>query len=107
MSDLIAPQGAIRSAIVGNRSPLDLNLLKEKSVHFAWEFMFTRSRFQTADMGQQGEILDRLAETLAAGNLRPTLHRTLTPINAANLEKAYAELASGRMIGKLALAGWG
>ncbi len=106
MAELIAPQGSI-VAIVGNRAPLDLNLLKEKSVTFAWEFMFTRSRFQTTDMGRQGEILDRLAELLEAGALRPTLRRTLTPINAANLEQAYAELAGGHMIGKLALAGWG
>ncbi|KEF40853.1 MAG: NADPH:quinone reductase [Cyanobium sp. CACIAM 14] len=106
MAELIAPQGSI-VAIVGNRTPLDLNLLKEKSVTFAWEFMFTRSRFQTADMGRQGEILDELARLLESGALRPTLRRTFTPINAANLEKAYAELASGRMVGKLALAGWG
>ncbi len=106
MAELIAPQGSI-VAIVGNRAPLDLNLLKAKSVSFSWEFMFTRSQFQTADMGRQGEILDRLAEQLATGVLRPTLRRTLTPINAANLEQAYAELAEGRMVGKLALAGWG
>jgi zinc-binding alcohol dehydrogenase family protein len=105
MAELIAPQGAI-VAIVGNRAPLDLNLLKAKSVHFAWEFMFTRSQFRTADMGRQGEILDRLAALLETGELRPTLRRTLAPISAAHLEEAYAELASGRMIGKLALSGW-
>ncbi|MDM7953932.1 MAG: zinc-binding alcohol dehydrogenase family protein [Cyanobium sp. CZS 25K] len=105
MAELIRPQGAI-VAIVGNRRPLDLNLLKAKSVHLAWEFMFTRSQFQTADMGRQGEILDRLADRFDRGELRSTLCRTLGPINAANLERAYGELASGRMIGKLALSAW-
>lgn len=106
MAGLIAPLGSI-VAIVGNRRPLDLNRLKAKSVTFAWEFMFTRSQFQTADMGRQGEILDHLAELLEAGELRPTLGRTLSPINAANLEIAHAQLATGSTIGKIALVGWG
>ncbi|MCP9859623.1 MULTISPECIES: zinc-binding alcohol dehydrogenase family protein [unclassified Cyanobium] len=106
MAALIAPLGSI-VAIVGNRRPLDLNLLKAKSVTFAWEFMFSRSQFQTADMGRQGEILDRLAQLLEAGELRPTLGRTLSPINAANLAIAHAQLASGSTIGKITLAGWG
>ncbi|MCP9901266.1 zinc-binding alcohol dehydrogenase family protein [Cyanobium sp. Cruz CV13-4-11] len=105
MAELIAPLGSI-VAIVGNRRPLDLNRLKAKSVRFAWEFMFSRSQFQTADMGRQGEILDRLAELLEAGELRPTLGRTLSPINAANLEVAHTQLASGSTIGKIALVGW-
>ncbi len=106
MAELIAPLGSI-VAIVGNRHPLDLNRLKAKSVTFAWEFMFSRSQFQTADMGRQGEILDRLATLFEAGELRPTLGRTLSPINAANLEIAHAQLASGSTIGKIALVGWG
>jgi zinc-binding alcohol dehydrogenase family protein len=106
MAELIAPLGSI-VAIVGNRRPLDLNLLKAKSVTFAWEFMFSRSQFQTADMGRQGEILDHLAELFEAGAMRPTLDRSLSPINAANLEIAHAQLASGRTIGKIALVGWG
>jgi len=105
MAELIAPLGSI-VAIVGNRHPLDLNRLKAKSVTFAWEFMFTRSQFQTADMGRQGEILDRIAELFEAGALRPTLRQTLSPINAANLEVAHAQLASGSTIGKIALVGW-
>ncbi|WP_094586768.1 zinc-binding alcohol dehydrogenase family protein [Synechococcus sp. BO 8801] len=105
MAELIAPLGSI-VAIVGNRQPLDLNRLKAKSVTFAWEFMFSRSQFQTADMGRQGEILDRIAELFEAGELHPTLGRTLSPINAANLEIAHAQLASGRTIGKIALVGW-
>ncbi|MCP9829088.1 zinc-binding alcohol dehydrogenase family protein [Synechococcus sp. L2F] len=106
MAELIAPLGSI-VAIVGNRHPLDLNRLKAKSVTFAWEFMFSRSQFQTADMGRQGEILDRLAALFEAGELRPTLGRTLSPINAANLELAHAQLTSGSTIGKIALEGWG
>ncbi len=106
MAALIRPLGSI-VAIVGNRRPLDLNILKAKSVRFAWEFMFSRSQFQTADMGEQGRILDRLADHFDRGELRSTLRRTLSPINAANLEIAHAQLATGTTVGKLALAGWG
>jgi zinc-binding alcohol dehydrogenase family protein len=106
MAALIRPLGSI-VAIVGNRQPLDLNLLKAKSVTFAWEFMFSRSQFQTPDMGRQGEILDHLGQLFEAGELRPTLGRSLSPINAANLELAHAQLASGSTIGKIALVGWG
>ncbi len=105
MAELIRPMGSI-VAIVGNRQPLDLNRLKEKSVRFAWEFMFTRSLFQTPDMVEQGVILDRLADLFDRGELRPTLRQTLRPINAANLEQAHDQLVSGRTIGKIALAGW-
>lgn len=38
--------------------------------------------------------------------LRTTLTETLTPINGSNLHDAHARLESGRMIGKLAVAGW-
>jgi arylsulfatase/uncharacterized sulfatase len=71
MAELIRPQGAI-VAIVGNRAPLDLNLLKAKSVSFHWEFMFTRPQFRTPDRGRQGEILERLAELVAAGEVQGT-----------------------------------
>ena len=98
MADLIRPQGAI-VAIVGNRDPLDLNLLKAKSVSFHWEYMFTRAQFRTADMARQAELVD-------AGALRSTATRRLEPIDAANLRQAHGLLEEGRMIGKLVLQGW-
>jgi NADPH2:quinone reductase len=105
MSELIRPQGKIVS-IVGNRDPLDLNLLKNKSATFAWEFMFTRSMYQTPDMADQGHLLDEVAALIDGGQLRTTLGQTLSPINAANLRQAHAQVESGRTIGKLVLAGW-
>ena len=106
MAELIRPQGAI-VAIVGNRAPLDLNLLKAKSASFHWEFMFTRSQFGTADLTAQGRILDRIATLVEAEALRSTLTRRLSPINAANLALAHDQLRSGRTLGKIALEGWG
>ncbi|MGB3136253.1 MAG: zinc-binding alcohol dehydrogenase family protein [Nodosilinea sp.] len=106
MAELICPQGRI-VGIVGNKDPLDLDLLKNKSATFAWEFMFTRSMYQTADMAEQGHLLDEVAALVDAGSLRTTLGQTLLPINAANLRQAHAQIESGRTIGKLVLVGWG
>jgi zinc-binding alcohol dehydrogenase family protein len=105
MAELIRPLGAI-VAIVGNRQPLDLNLLRSKSVRFAWEYMFSRSLYGTPDLERQGAILNRVADLVEAGALRSTLQRTLSPINSSRLRQAHAELESGRMIGKLVVAGW-
>lgn len=105
MAELIRPQGAI-VAIVGNRAPLDLNLLKAKSVSFHWEFMFTRPQFRTADRGRQGEILERLAQLLDAGELQGTASTRLAPIDAATLARAHALLEGGRTLGKIVLTGW-
>ena len=106
MSELIRPQGSI-VGIAGNRDPLDLNVLKNKSATFVWEFMFTRSMYQTADMADQGNLLDEVAALIDAHKLRTTLGQTLSPINAANLRQAHAQVESGRTIGKLVLVGWG
>ncbi|MBD1918999.1 MULTISPECIES: zinc-binding alcohol dehydrogenase family protein [Cyanophyceae] len=105
MAELIRPQGKI-VGIVGNTDPLDLNLLKNKSATFAWEFMFTRSMYQTADMADQGHLLNEVAALIDAKTVRTTLGQTLSPINATNLRQAHAQIESGRTIGKLVLEGW-
>ena len=89
-----------------NTKPLDLNLLKSKSVTFVWEFMFTRSMYQTLDMANQGQLLNEVAALIDSGKLRTTLNETLSPINAENLRAAHAKVESGRTIGKLILSGW-
>ena len=105
MADLVAPQGAV-VAIVGNRDPLPMDVVRSKSATVCWELMFTRPRFQTPDMSEQHKLLNQVAEWLDSGKLRSTLRETLTPINAANLRKAHEKLESGKMIGKLVVRGW-
>jgi zinc-binding alcohol dehydrogenase family protein len=105
MAEIIRPQGRIVS-IVENAKPLDLNLLKSKSVTFVWEFMFTRSMYQTPDIGVQGQLLSEVAALIEAGKLRTTLTETLSPINAENLRAAHAKAESGRAVGKLVLSNW-
>jgi alcohol dehydrogenase len=105
MGELIAPQGVMVS-IVGNQKPLPMDAVRSKSATVCWELMFTRPRFQTADMIEQHRLLNQVADWLDEGKLRGTLRETLRPINAANLRKAHERLESGTMIGKLVLEGW-
>lgn len=105
MAEAIAPQGKICS-IVETDEPLNLTLLKNKSATFAWELMFTRSTYQTADMIEQHRLLDEVARLVDAGAIRTTSSETLAPINADNLRKAHAMLETGRTVGKVVLEGF-
>jgi len=104
LARLIAPQG--RLAVIEDTGGLDVSLLKEKSISLHWEYMFTRSMFGTADMAEQGALLDEVARLVDAGTLRTTLGETLGPINAANLRRAHALIESGRARGKVVLDGF-
>jgi len=101
-AQLVAAQGTI-ATIVENESALDVSLLKAKSAGFVWDFMFTRSMFQTADMAEQGKLLDAVAQLIDQGEIKTTLNKVLSPINAANLRSAHAQLEGGRVIGKIVL----
>ncbi len=106
LGELLAPQGRV-GLIVEPAGALRIgDPYKAKCIGIHWEFMFTRPRFGTPDMGEQGRILARVAELVDAGHLRTTLRETLSPINAANLREAHRRLESGRGIGKLVLSGW-
>ncbi len=103
MADAIKPQGRICS-VVGNQEPLDLNILKSKSVTFAWEFMFTKSKYGTEDMQSQGELLNRVSELCDRGIIKTTLKANFGSLNTHNLAQAHAQLESGTTIGKIVLS---
>jgi NADPH2:quinone reductase len=97
--DIIKPQGHIVS-ITGSSTPLHLNLLKNKSVTFSLEFMFTRSMYHTEDIGRQHEILNHMAQLLDEGVLKTTLTTTLYGFTVENLKAAHEMQESGKTIGK-------
>lgn len=105
MGQLITPQGRICS-IVETTEPVDLGILKSKSAAFVWEFMFTRSMYQTADMIEQHRLLTSIAKLIDEGQLVTTLNEVIRPIDATNLRKAHAMVEQGRSIGKVVLADW-
>ena len=102
MVELIKPQGHIAS-ITGSATPIALNKLKTKSASFSWEFMYTRSTFQTEDMIEQHHILNKVADLIDEGVLVHTLTQTLNGLSAETLKQAHEQLESGTTIGKLAI----
>jgi zinc-binding alcohol dehydrogenase family protein len=104
MAESIKPQGMICS-IVETERPLDMNLLKNKSVTFAWELMFTRPMYETEDMQAQHDLLNEVATLVDRQIVRTTMTEHLGNLTPENLAKAHAHLESGRAIGKLVLTG--
>jgi NADPH2:quinone reductase len=103
VTEIIKPQGHIVT-IAGTSAPLNLALLKNKSVTFSWELMYTRSMYQTEDMEKQHEILNEISKLIDAGKLKTTLTTTLQGFTVNNLKKAHELQESGKSIGKTVIA---
>ena len=102
MVELIAPQGKICS-IVDTTTPVDMNKLKPKSVTFIWEFMFTRSMFNTNDIEKQAEILNEIRVLVDEGKIKTTLTKTYEGFTVENIKEAHRLSESGKAIGKIAI----
>ena len=102
--EALAPQGKL--ALIDDPKALDITKLKRKSLSLHWEFMYTRSLFETADMIEQHHLLNRVADLIDAGTLRTTVGEHFGTINAANLRRAHALLESGKSKGKIVLEGF-
>ncbi|MDH0893443.1 MULTISPECIES: zinc-binding alcohol dehydrogenase family protein [unclassified Pseudomonas] len=102
--EALAPQG--RLALIDDPAQLDVVKLKRKSLSLHWEFMYTRSLFQTADMIEQHRLLNRVSQLIDDGVLKTTLGEHFGTINAANLRRAHALLESGKARGKIVLEGF-
>jgi len=105
LAPVIKPLGKI-CTIVSAQKPLDLTPLMGKSTTIAWEFMFTRSSFQTPDMIEQHNLLNETAARIEAGALKTTLSANLGKINAANLKYAHRLIEAGHTLGKIVLEGF-
>ncbi|MEL0551728.1 MULTISPECIES: zinc-binding alcohol dehydrogenase family protein [Enterobacteriaceae] len=100
----LAPQGKL--ALIDDPETLDARPLKAKSISLHWEFMFTRSMFTTPDMIAQHQLLTRVASLIDDQTIKTTLGEHYGPINASNLQKAHAQLETGRAVGKIVLEGF-
>ena len=103
VSDLIAPQGHI-CTIVENAQPLDQSQLKSKSAALHWEFMYTRSMYQTDDMARQGEILNEVAKLVDNGVVESSLSETLHGLSVESITEAHRKVLEGHMRGKVVVA---
>jgi len=102
--DILAPMGKL--ALIDDPASLDISKLKVKSLSLHWEFMFTRSMFQTKDMDKQRQLLTEVAQLVDQGSLKTTLGLNLGAINAKNLRSAHETLESGKAVGKIVLEGF-
>ncbi|OWJ96905.1 NADPH:quinone reductase [Pseudomonas sp. A46] len=102
--EALAPQG--RLGLIDDPASLDVTRLKRKSLSLHWEFMYTRSMFQTPDILEQHRLLARVAQLIDASVLKTTVGEHFGTINAANLRRAHALLESGKAKGKIVLEGF-
>ncbi len=104
LSACLAPQG--RFGLIDDPPPLDLRLMKMKSISVHWEAMFTRPMFATHDMIRQHEILNAVADLVDAGRIQPVATRDFGTLGVASLQAAHAALAEGHTVGKIVLSGF-
>lgn len=100
----LQPQGKL--ALIDDPKMLDALPLKVKSISLHWEFMFTRSMFETADIAEQHRLLTRVAALIDDGIIKTTLGEHFGAINAQNLRKAHQLLETQRAVGKIVLEGF-
>jgi NADPH2:quinone reductase len=102
-ADLIAPLGSI-GLIVETQNPIDIgNPLRLKSPRIVWEYMPSRSRFQTSDMSRQGKILQEIANRCDAGTFPKLNLAPAEVLTDKTLKAAHHQLQSASTIGKLCL----
>ncbi|WP_366185834.1 zinc-binding alcohol dehydrogenase family protein [Flavobacterium ovatum] len=101
---VIKPQG--KFGFIDDPKSFNIIPFKAKSVSTHWEFMFTRSMFQTEDMIGQHNILNEVATLIDNGTIKTTLGENFGTINAENLRKAHAFLETGKAKGKIVLEGF-
>lgn len=103
IAEVLAPQG--KFGLVDDPDPkaIDITLIKQKAISLHWEFMFTRSLFETQDMIEQHRLLNRVADLVEAGRIRTTAHHNAGTMTSANLREAHRLQESGTAIGKTTL----
>ncbi|MET0700657.1 MAG: zinc-binding alcohol dehydrogenase family protein [Mycobacterium sp.] len=79
---------------------LDLLPLKEKSIAWHWELMFTRPLFGY-DLIAQQRLLTRVAALVDDNVLQSTVTKSIPSFDAAGIRQAHRDVESGRMIGKV------
>jgi NADPH2:quinone reductase len=103
--ELIRPQGAIVS-IDATNLPMPMDAMKTKSASLHWEFMYTRSMFETPDMIEQHNLLTYVSGEIDAGRIRTTLNEVMSPINAETMRTAHTLIETGTVKGKVVVEGF-
>ena len=113
-AELLRPFGHV--VAIDDPESVDLAVLKPKSIAWHWQFMFSRTMFETPDMAVQGSlqttsnatdmavqgtIRGELAGLVDAGAIRSTATETVEDFSAAGIRRAYERVLGGHMVGKV------
>jgi zinc-binding alcohol dehydrogenase family protein len=102
MEEIIVPQGKI-AWIADASKPFDVTMLRKKSLTLFLHSMFTKSMYQTSDMIQQHNLLNKVSKWIDTKKLKTTMNYCFEPINAENLKVAHKMIESRKVIGKIVL----
>ena len=102
--DALRPEGQL--ALIDDPKVLDIAPFKSKSLSVHWEFMFTRSLFNTSTQSRQHDLLNRVATLVDNGTIRSTMTQRVNGIRADNLKAMHAQIESGGARGKIVLEGF-
>jgi NADPH:quinone reductase len=101
-STIVRPFGCV---VAIDDGPRDVAPLKDKSIGWLWELMFTDPLHLPGSQHQQW-ILDEVAAMVDSGAIRPTATENHGAISADSLRSAHALVETGRAVGKVVLEGW-
>ncbi|MGO3048423.1 alcohol dehydrogenase [Staphylococcus casei] len=102
MIELVKPRGII-ATIVAFKYKQDLNLLKQKSITFTHEYMYSRPLYNTEDMHKHRQYLTDMTEKIEAGIYQTTLNEVIEGLTADHLFEAHQKIEKQSMIGKLVI----
>lgn len=97
-ASIVKPFGRVTAIDDGG---FDLTPLKPKCISWHWEFMFTRSLYQTPDIATQGRMLSDLAALVDASHIRTTATHYIDDFSAAGLREAHRLMETQSMCGKV------
>lgn len=101
---LLKPQG--KFGLIDDPQTFNILPFKQKSISIHWEFMYTRSMFETEDMIEQQKILTTVAGMIDDGQIKSTVGEQFGFINAKNLKLAHEYIESQKTKGKIVLEGF-
>ena len=103
--ELVKPRGHI--ALIDDPENLDIKAGKPKALSFSWEFMFTRSMFDTEDMDLQHKLLTKVSEMVDKGQIISTMTQNWGPLDVELLKKLHRLQEGGKVFGKNVAEGLG
>lgn len=102
--ETIQPRGHL--VLIDDPVDFVINPAKQKAISITWEFMFSRSMFQTDDLIKQHQLLTRVSEMVDRGELVSMVTKDLGNISVETITQAHINQESGTMIGKQVLSGY-